>query len=125
VQLLKSLSIQTPRELPTMKKTLIVTSVISALLVGAASARAAEAAELWTKNCAACHGKEGAGKAKLGTKDLSAAAKQDSFSDEKLFTELKDGMKDSDGKVRMKPFAAKLSDADLKALVAYVRTLKK
>jgi cytochrome c553 len=32
---------------------------------------------------------------------------------------------DSDGKQKMKPFADKLSDDDVKALVTYIRTLKK
>ena len=112
-----------------MKKITLIASLTAALLVGAAAARAADAAELWAKNCASCHGKDGAGHTKagkmVGAKDLTDAAYQNGFSDEKAFAELKDGMKGSDGKTKMRPFAEKLSDADLKALVAYVRSLQK
>ena len=103
--------------------------MVSVLLFAATAARAADAAENYAANCASCHGKDGAGHTKigkkLGLKDLASADYQKSFSDDKLFAELKDGMKDSDGKVKMRPFADKLADADLKALVAYVRSLQK
>ena len=49
---------------------------------------------------------------------------QDAMKDEAAIKAIKDGVKDKDGKVVMKP-AEDLSDADIKALVAYMRTFKK
>ena len=42
----------------------------------------------------------------------------------KAATAIKDGVKQN-GKTTMKAFGGKLSDDEIKALVAYVRTLKK
>jgi len=53
---------------------------------------------------------------KLGVKDYT---KEQGFSDAEATKVIKDG------KGKMKGFGAKLSDADVKALVAYVRSLKK
>jgi Cytochrome c553 len=50
--------------------------------------------------------------------------KQASFTDAKAATAIKDGVKQN-GKTTMKAFGGKLSDDEIKALVAYVRTLKK
>jgi mono/diheme cytochrome c family protein len=99
------------------------------LAFSAAAASAAETGENWTKNCASCHGKDGAGHTKAGrkldVKDLTSATVQKGFTDDEAFTALKDGMKDKDGAEKMKPFADKLSDDEIKALLAYVRTLAK
>ena len=43
---------------------------------------------------------------------------------EKMFKAVKEGLKE-DGKEKMKPFAEKLKDDEIKALVAHVRSLKK
>ena len=45
------------------------------------------------------------------------------FTDEKAFAAIKEGVKEGD-KSKMKP-AEKLTDEEIKALVSYVRTLKK
>jgi hypothetical protein len=44
--------------------------------------------------------------------------------DEAAIKAIKEGLKDKDGKVVMKPTEG-LSDADIKGLVAYMRTFKK
>lgn len=89
---------------------------------------AADVAENWGKHCVSCHGKDGKGETKAGrkagVKDLTDAAYQGGLTDEKMFKALKEGLKDG-GKEKMKPFADKLSDDEIKALVAHVRTLKK
>ncbi len=94
----------------------------------AVSARAAEARENWEKNCAQCHGKTGAADTKMGkilhAKDLTDAKVQASFTDAEAATAIKNGIKEN-GKTKMKAFGDKLSDDEVKALVAYVRTLKK
>jgi mono/diheme cytochrome c family protein len=100
----------------------------SALLIAAPAARAA-AADSWKQHCASCHGADGTGQTKvgrrLGVKDLTDAAYQKSFTDDQLAKNLKDGETGADGKVKMKPFADKLADDDIKALVAYVRAMSK
>jgi mono/diheme cytochrome c family protein len=109
-------------------KTPILASLItisSAFL--ASPSVAGTAAENWTKHCASCHGKDGkadtkAGK-KAGAKDLTDPKVQAEFNDAKGFSSIKDGIKDG-AKVKMKP-AVGLSDAEIKALVTYVRGLKK
>ena len=60
----------------------------------------------------------------LGAMDLTDASKQGSFSDAQAASAIKNGIKQN-GKTTMKAFGGKLSDDDIKALVAYVRTLKK
>jgi cytochrome c551/c552 len=61
---------------------------------------------------------------KLGAKDYTDAKVQEALKDEAAFKAIKEGLKDKDGKVIMKP-SEDFSDADIKALVAYLRTLKK
>ncbi len=89
---------------------------------------AADAAATWAQNCASCHGKDGSGGTmmgkKLGVKDYRDAKVQTAFSDAEAERAVKEGVKTS-GKETMKPFGSKLSDADIKALVAYVRSFKK
>lgn len=81
---------------------------------------AADAAAIWAQHCASCHGKNGSGNTvmgkKLGVKDYT---KEQGFSDVEATNIIKNG------KGKMKGFKDKLSDADVKALVAYVRSLKK
>jgi len=101
-----------------MKRT---TSVILAMmLASSAAAFGADAAALWGQHCASCHGKDGSGNTmmgkKLGVKDYT---KEQGFSDAEAANVIKNG------KGKMKAYKDKLSDADVKALVAYVRSLKK
>ena len=88
----------------------------------------ADAKALWDANCAQCHGKDGHADTKMGktlnAKDLTDAKVQASFTDAKATQSIKEGVKEN-GKTTMKAFGGKLSDDDVKALVAYVRTLKK
>jgi mono/diheme cytochrome c family protein len=95
----------------------------TAMLTSAGVALAADAGANWTQHCASCHGKDGSGSTmmgkKLSVKDYRDAAVQGSFTDAEAVKAIKDG------KGKMKPFAEKLSEADIKALVAYVRSLKK
>ena len=109
-----------------MKKLLILT--ITMLAAGALTASAAEAKENYDKACAKCHGKEGKGDTKmgqkLGAKDYTDAKVQAAMKDDAAFKAIKEGLKDKDGKTLMKP-SEDLSDADSKALIAYMRTFKK
>lgn len=86
----------------------------------------ADGASVYADNCAKCHGDDGKGQtkmgAKLGCKDYSDAAVQSAVSDADAFKSIKEGMK-KDDKTLMKP--SELSDEDIKASIAYLRTLKK
>lgn len=110
-----------------MKKSVLTVLVISALTLTYSTARA-DVLENWSKHCASCHGKDGKGETKAGkkagVKDLTDAKHQESFTDEKAIQQIKDGMKEGD-KEKMKPFASKLSDAEIKDLVAHLRKFKK
>ena len=108
-----------------MKSSLLLAG--SLVIVSSFSVFGADGKGLWDANCAQCHGKSGAGDTKmgqqLGAADLTDAKKQSSFSDAQAASAIKQGIKEG-GKTKMKAFD-KLSDDDVKALVAYVRTLKK
>ena len=108
-----------------MKK--LIVFGLAFLVAGAVSARAADAKELWTKDCAKCHGEDGKGKTKmgekLGVKDYTDAKAQAEMKDDKMAKTIKEGVKEDD-KTKMKGFTD-LSDDEVKSLVAYVRSLKK
>lgn len=92
------------------------------------SAQAADVQENWAKNCMSCHGKDGKGETKAGkkaqVKDFTDVAYQTSLTDEKMFKQIKEGMKEN-GKERMKPYGDKLSDDEIKALIKHIRAYKK
>ena len=99
----------------------------AAILVAAGSAFAASASENFENHCTKCHGVDGKGQTKMGKKlnvrDMTADAYKKDLDDAKALTSLKDGIK-KDGKEVKKSYASELNDAELKALVAYVRALK-
>ncbi len=109
-----------------MKKLLVIAIVLG--FAAAMTALAGDANETWEKTCSKCHGAEGKGDTKIGQKldikDLSDAKVQAGFTDDQAFKALKEGLKDSEGKTRMKPVEG-LSDDEIKALVQKVRGLKK
>ena len=106
----------------------ILTIAFSLLVASAFSLRAADAKANWDANCVQCHGKTGTADTKMGktlnAKDLTDPKVQAAFSDAKATESIKNGVKEN-GKTTMKAFAGKLTDDEIKALVAYVRTLKK
>jgi mono/diheme cytochrome c family protein len=108
-----------------MKKTIVV-AIVGLALCGV-NAMADDAKAIFDKECAKCHGQDGKGDTKmgkkLGIKDLTDAKVQASFTDEKAFKAIKEGIKDGD-KTLMKA-AEGLTDDQIKALVAYVRKFKK
>ena len=106
----------------------ILTVIVAILAVSALAAKAADAKANYEKDCAKCHGPDGKGDTKMGkksgAKDYTDAKVQAELKDDAAFKAIKEGLKDKDGKVVMKP-AEDLSDDDIKALVAYMRTFKK
>jgi cytochrome c553 len=109
-----------------MKK--IVPVIIALLALPVLSANAADGKEIYEKDCAKCHGADGKGDTKmgkkLGAKDYTSAKVQEELKDEDAIKAVKEGYKDKDGKVIMKP-AEGLSADDIKAVVAYMRKFKK
>ena len=105
---------------------LILAVGLSAFTLQAAPPEAV--AKNWTKHCVSCHGKDGQGKTKAGSKakvkNLTDAKYQASFDDAKAHKAIKEGL-EIDGKVAMKPLGDKLTDDEIKGLIAFVRTLKK
>ena len=82
-----------------------------------------DAASLFKENCAKCHGKDGRAKgfkAKLaGVRNLTDAKWHESVTDERIYNSI------TNGRNRMPAFGKKLTDAQIEALVAFVRSLKK
>ena len=109
-----------------MKKAIMFS--VALLAAGAISATAADAKAVWEKDCAKCHGADGKGQTKigekLGVKDFTDAKVQAELKDDAAFKAIKEGIKDNEGRTRMKGFDD-LSDAEIKALVQYVRGFKK
>jgi mono/diheme cytochrome c family protein len=109
-----------------MKKILLLVTLFG--LAAALSAKAADAKENYDNLCAKCHGAEGKGDTKmgqkLGAKDFTDAKVQADLKDDAATKAIRSGLKSPDDKTLMKPFDT-LTDDEVKALVAYVRGLKK
>ena len=109
-----------------MKKMFLLVTLFG--LAASLSVKAADAKENWDNLCAKCHGADGKGDtkmgAKLGCKDFTDAKVQADIKDDAAAKAIKEGLKSADDKTLMKPFDS-LSDEEVKALVAYVRGLKK
>jgi cytochrome c1 len=107
-----------------MKTIVLLTSI----LIASPAAWSGDAKALYEKDCAKCHGSDGRGETKmgkkLGAKDYTDPKVQKELKDEAAFKAIKDGLKDKEGKVLMKP-AEGTSDEEIKGLVAFMRTLKK
>jgi mono/diheme cytochrome c family protein len=101
-----------------MKATLSI--ILAVMLASSGATFAADAGALWGQHCASCHGKDGSGNTAMGKKlGVKNYTKEQGFSDAEAANVIKNG------KGKMKGYKDKLSDADVKALVAYVRSLKK
>ncbi len=109
-----------------IKIKLIAASIGLAFAVG--TVHADDAKTIYDKSCASCHAKDGTGSTpagkKLGVKDYTDAKVQAAMKDEEMVKAIKEGVKDGD-KTKMKAFADKLSEDDVKALVTYIRAFKK
>lgn len=108
-------------------KHIVLTGIVAVSLIGAVNTQAEDGKALYDKDCAKCHGADGAGKTKmggkLGIKDYTDAKVQAEMKDDKAFKAIKEGLKEGE-KTLMKP-AEGLSDDQIKGLIAYMRTLKK
>ena len=89
--------------------------------VCSSSAMAQDAAATYKAKCAMCHGPDGKGSAmgvKMGAHDFTSADVQ-----KQTDAQLTDTI--TKGKGKMPAYSGKLSDADIKGLVTYIRGLAK
>lgn len=105
-----------------------LTLASAAVFAVATGSRAADVQENWTKHCVSCHAKDGSGNTKMGrkvdVKDYRDPKVQAEMKDEKAVKTVKEGITEK-GQERMKPYADKLNDEEIKALIAHIRTFKK
>lgn len=108
-----------------MKRTILLSAgmLMAALIV----ARAEDIKPVYEKECAKCHGADGKGETKMGkkvgVKNYTDPKVQAEMKDDQAFKSIKEGIKDKDGKTLMKP-AEGVSDDQIKALIAHMRTFK-
>lgn len=100
------------------KKLAVVVMALAILALPLASFAADAAADVFKSKCAMCHGPDGKGKM-AGTKDLGSADVQ-KLSDADLAATITNGKPP-----KMPAYKGKLTDDQIKSLVAYVRTFKK
>lgn len=110
-----------------MKKLLVISMAITAFGMWSTQAHADDAKTIFGTKCAKCHGDDGKGQKAmgkhLGCKDWTDPKVLAAVTDEQATNTIKNGFKDPDGKLLMKPQEG-LSDDDIKALIAYIRTFK-
>jgi mono/diheme cytochrome c family protein len=84
-----------------------------------------DATELFNKNCALCHSKDGTAQTpaakKLGVKDLS----QSKLTDEQIAEQIRDGKLDKEGSLKMPAFKDKLTPDEVKSLLPVVKGFRK
>ena len=103
-------------------------TVVSSILVAgafsspASAGHAPDAASLYNRQCAKCHGRDGRSKTSKGrathSRDLTSGEWQDNVSDERIYNSI------SNGKGKMPAFK-KLSESEIDSLVNYVRRLRR
>ncbi len=102
-------------------------TVVAVLALGfpaVASAAEPDGKALYLKHCASCHGKDGKAKTpaarKLGVKDLTISRTTDA----EIERRIREGRKDEKGNQRMPPFADKLKDDEIVAVLGVVNALR-
>lgn len=104
----------------------IFIALAACLLAGGASA--ADVKANWATHCAKCHGADGKGGTRMGrqagVKDYTDAKVQEAMKDDNAVKIIKGGIVEG-GKKKMDPYGEKLSDDEIKALIAHMRTFKK
>lgn len=99
-----------------MKKIMTIVAVFALVMAIAAPVMAADGAAVYKAKCAMCHGADGS-KSNPTMRALNSADVQKQ-TDAQL-TEIT-----AKGKGKMPAYAGKLSDDEVKAVVAFIRTLK-
>jgi mono/diheme cytochrome c family protein len=81
----------------------------------------ATAADIWKARCKGCHKEDGRGNAEKKVPDLTGAKWQSKHSDDDVRAAIEDGFADT----KMNAFKGKMTAAQLDALIAFIRELKK
>src|ERR1043166_405571 len=101
---------------------------VALFIAAITSMQAAEVKENWEKHCQKCHGADGKGQTKMGrqsgVKDYTDPKVQAELKDEDAVKIIKEGVVEKDKK-KMGPYKDKLSDDEIKALIASIRAFKK
>lgn len=102
-----------------MRKTMLLLAMFGLVVAMAMPALAADGAATYKAKCAMCHGPDGSKEnPAMGIKALSGADVQKQSDEQLIETTTK-------GKGKMPAYAGKMSDEEIKAVVAFIRTLKK
>ena len=103
-------------------RSLVFVAALALILALPAMAAAPDGAAIYKTKCASCHGADGSGQTPVGKsmkiRDLRSAEVQKQTDVE--LTKVISG-----GKGKMPPYGKSLSTADIEALIAHIRTLKK
>lgn len=95
------------------------------LVISIRMACAAETNEVFIKNCASCHGKDGKAQTsvakKLGVKDLS----QSKLTDEQIEQQIREGRPADQNSAKMPAFKDRLTAEEIKSLIAVVKEFRK
>ena len=97
----------------------LVTACALLLSSGLRAADESDAAAMFKQKCSMCHGADGKGYAAIKTPDFTDPKWQESITDEKIVETIKSGRKGTP----MPPFADKLKEEEIQALVKYIRAL--
>jgi mono/diheme cytochrome c family protein len=96
---------------------------VSSKLVGMGNVSARSPAELYARNCASCHGKDGRAQTRSGklrhARNLADSEWQGRVGDERIFNSI------MNGKGKMPAYGNRISEQEIDGLVGYVRSLKK
>jgi len=114
------------------------TSFITSLILGSSilltqgicsEVESIDSVAIWSTHCKKCHAADGSGTTKIGKKfgvsDYRDPAVQASFKDTEIIKVTKEGIFDENGKKKMPPYADKLSEAEIEALVSLIRSFAK
>lgn len=97
------------------------------LCIYASASSGATGQEIWSDQCAQCHGADGKAQTPMGKrrqiKNFADAKMQAQMTNEAMFTVIKDGRKSASGGTLMPP-AEKVTDDDIKALIQIVRDFR-
>jgi len=110
---------------------LLALCTVLSLWATTALAEESDGERMFKNKCASCHGKDGGGKTKkgeqMGIGDISTAAWQKEFTDEKIKeTMIKGLQREKDGKKqKMDPLGKELKDEEIAAIIKVIRGLKK